>query len=63
MHRETPKPGEPLNSLLDFRSIVPYIHMLVLRRREGGGLFKAIGAQLMDWAMQRSKVAFLEPRK
>lgn len=57
------QPGKPLNSLLCFRSIDPYIHTLVWRRREGSGLFKAVDARAVDRAMQRSRVVFLQSRK
>lgn len=63
VHRDTPTQplwGKPLN-LPGFRNTDSCIlHMLVLRRCEGGGLIKA---QVMDCALQRSKVVFLESRR
>lgn len=52
-----------LNSLLGVRGISPYIHKLVLRSCEDSQLFKAIGAYVMDLAMQRSKVVLMGSRK
>ena len=52
-----------LKSLLDVKGISPYIQELALRRREDSQLCTAIAVQVMDLAVQRSEVVFMESKK